>query len=91
MAKPTQDEITKEISTLREQVKTVRKFSTFGDDNRKAIEAQIETLHEVYDEDDIDENIDSAQRENAMDALYWANGDEEMSPSESWAPLCGSV
>ncbi len=88
MAKPTQNEITREIEILREQVKTVRKFSSFGGDNRKDIEAQIKVLEEEYDDDDIDDFIEDAQHDAARDALNWREGDEDLSCSESWAPLC---
>ena len=90
MAKPTEERIAEEIETLKEQVKTVRKSSAFGDDNRAAINAQIRTLEEGFDEDDIEDFIDDDQQQDARDAFYWVNGDEDVSPSASWAPLCKS-
>lgn len=88
MAKPDQEAVNNEIEKLREQVKTVRKTSAFGDDNRAAIHAQIRALENGFDEEDIENFIDEAQRPDARDAYYWVIGDEDMSPSASWAPLC---
>lgn len=91
MGKPSDNELRQEIEKLRGQVKTVRARSAFGDDNRAAVEAQIKVLENEYDDDDIEDFIGDDQQEAARDALAWLEGDEDMSPSESWAPLCGSA
>jgi predicted ATPase len=91
MAKPTQDEVTKEVKTLREQLKTVRYYSGFGDDNRSQIKAQIRVAEEDMDSDDINDTFDGEDQSAAFQMRDWmdygSDGDDG-SPSEGWAPLC---
>jgi Lon protease-like protein len=76
------------VDTLRSQRDKVRRYSVFGDDNRAQIDAQIRVAEEKFDDEDIDDRIEDALQDAARDMLYWINGDEDLSPSESWAPLC---
>jgi len=90
--KRTQDEVTKEIDTLQAMLPNVRHFTTFGDDNHEAIEAQIQLLElELeYDETfDWEENGDFSEHASgaARDAALWRDGDEDEAPSAGWAPL----
>jgi hypothetical protein len=88
MAKPTQSEITKEIETLREQVKTVRKYSSFGDDNRAKINAQIRVADEDMSDEEIGDAFDGEIQSAAQEMRDWMDYGEDGSPSEGWAPLC---
>jgi hypothetical protein len=88
MSKPTEHEIDLEVEKLRKQVKTVRHYSAFGDNNRKQIEAQIRVAEDEFDDEDIEEFIAFEEQTAARDMLYWMQGDEDMAPSESWEPLC---
>jgi hypothetical protein len=89
MAKPTQDEVTKEIETLREQVKTVRPYSAFGDDNCSQIKAQIRVADEDLDSDDIRDSFSGEDLNAAFQMRDWMDyGDLDGSPSEGWADLC---
>lgn len=95
-----QDEVTQEIEKLRVMLPKVRPFTMFGDNNRYAIEAQIEALETEMDDDDIfakleEEDLDGElvgewpqhTVDAALSAAQWRDGDEEMCPSESWKDL----
>lgn len=94
--KKTQKEIDSEISSLRKIKPNVKQFSAFGD-NHYSIEAQITTLEEDLSEDDIyDRNEGAAEdeqfasdneKDNAIYAIQWRNGDEEEAPSKCWESL----
>lgn len=72
----TQQEIEAEKEHLREVMPTVRHFSAFGDDNRKAIQAQIDVLENDYTDDEIyDEwENDQSRLDNALEARAWLDG-----------------
>lgn len=82
-----QEEISAEVEKLKSIQPKVRAYSAFGDNNRSAISAQIDVLEHHWDEEDTDELETDHERTNALDAIYWRNGDEEISPSEGWAEL----
>ena len=76
----------------------VRRATAFGDDNHAAIEAQIEVLENDMSVDDIENRADEEteaeeelwtenQKESALYARQWMDGDEKESPSHSWAGL----
>jgi len=80
MAKPTQDEITKEITVLREQVKTVLHYSSFGDDHRSQIKAQIRVAVEDMDSDDINDTFEVEDQNTAFEMRDWIDyGSEDAS------------
>lgn len=85
-------EIVAETKLLSEMRDKVRPYSIFGDDNRAAIDAQIQVFETDLDEDEIyqledEEEFTSYQKDAALDALQWSNGDSDDKPSDSWAPL----
>ena len=98
---PTRADVTKEIKLLRGMEDRVRRRSSFGDDNRAAIRAQIRVLSEVLSEDRIyseyqplnyegepDDEGNRHELDNALDALRWLNGDSSERPSDGWKELC---
>jgi hypothetical protein len=92
----TQDQIETEIDALKEIKPRVVRRSFFGDNNHAAIDAQIEALSELWEEDDIHENFESGYhemlatehaRDSALDAANWLHADETEeveAPSDSW-------
>lgn len=88
MSKPTRDEIAKEIETLREQVKAVRKYSSFGDDNRAHINAQIRVADEDMNAEERGDAFDGQEQSAAQEMRDWLDYGEDGSPSSGWASLC---
>jgi hypothetical protein len=86
--KPTPEQITAEIAKLKLIKPKIREHNAFGDSIHKAIDAQIAALEGDYDDtcDEFWEQPDHTRSAQA-DAHYWAEGDEPISPSESWAAL----
>lgn len=95
MKKPTEKQIGMEIAKLRAMKPSVRRYTTFGDDNWAKIDAQIQALEEgMTDEDTYDEWPDNSQgdvRYNAQDAIFWANGKEKEAPSKGWKRLTKNI
>lgn len=93
------NEVQEEIGKLQGMREDVREFSLFGDNNRDAIDAQIEVLEKSMSEADIydrseDESGDWNQHifESALFAHHWRTGDSEVedgSPSDTWQSLVG--
>jgi Fe-S-cluster formation regulator IscX/YfhJ len=86
-----QDEVDAELARLNDLQMRVRQFSAFGDDNRRAIGAQIEVLEDWLDEDDVDTRF-ADEADNVRDAAYeaaaWLSGTTEPGGmSEGWAEL----
>lgn len=93
MAKePTEKQVKKEIETLKKMLEKVRPRDAFGGDNQEKIQAQIDTLEDEWDEDEIYERFPDEEemdiRSNALDAYNWMSGNEKMAPSVGWKPLC---
>lgn len=91
-----QSEIDAEITALKGQVKRVRELTAFGENNREAVEAQIEVLEEQLDEDEIEERAEENDwsehvKDSALEAWRFWTGEEmeDGKPSENWEPLCG--
>lgn len=96
MKKPTTKEIKTEIERLETLRLTVRSESSFGDNHKDAIDAQIQVLEEDMSEDEVCEkftNIEEAEEDGykqnvidaAMEAALWLSGETESgSPSEEW-------
>ena len=86
----TKDEIKSEIAKLREIKPKVIRKSRFGDDNWKALEAQIRVLEEGLNEEQIwsvwpDDKEDGYARDSALEAMEWMNGESEIdSLLEDW-------
>ena len=88
---PTKDQIQAEVQALKEMQPSVRHYTAFGDDNWGAIDAQISTLVERLDEDEVYDRWEGEETEseldNALYALRWLEGEEAEAPSVGWAPL----
>lgn len=94
---PTGEQVQAEIDALTEIKPKVRRFSAFGDDHHAAIDAQMEVLCRLDDEDDVcaryDEEPQNVQ-DAAREAAQWLAGDWDVKehdgqkkPSESWREL----
>jgi hypothetical protein len=89
--KPSKKEITKQLKWLKDNKKFIPPSSMFGDNNHRAIDAEIAVLSEKLDENDVQEKFDRRewienQRVSAMDVIYWLDGEAE-SPEKNWKPL----
>lgn len=91
---PTPEQVSAEVSKLREMRPFVRPVSAFGDDNRGAIDAQIDVLENDLSEDAIwrrycpdDDDGSNQSLDSALDALAWRNGVNAAPPSKDWEPL----
>lgn len=87
--KPTKEQIAVEIKTLKAQEPKVREYTMFGDNNRKAIAAQIRVMEEDLSIDEIDDKYEDEYyvHSNAEDALNWLLNAEEDKPSDGWSTL----
>lgn len=91
-------EIEAEIAALTAMKPNVRQFSAFGDDHHQAIDAQIETLtnrlnvdqvHDGYGEDAMADEFSQNELDAALEASDWMLGlaaDDEP-PSAGWQSL----
>lgn len=84
----TQEEKKQAIKKLRNEKESLPEYSFFGDPNHEAIEAQIQTIDENMDEEDIvelwgeeynDDDEPNYITQNALQALSWLDGDIELS------------
>lgn len=91
MPAPTAEQIAQEVSELKNLRDRVRRYTSFGEDNRAAIDAQIDVLENNLDEDSIYDRYDwegnDRQLSNALDALSWLTDETEFAPSIEWRPL----
>ena len=53
MSQPTPEQIKNEIKALEEMQPKVKRFSSFGDDNHEAIDAQLDVLKNDLTDDEI--------------------------------------
>lgn len=91
MSPKTDAEVEAEIVSLKSMKPKVRRYTAFGEDNRDAIQAQIDVLEQkisggkIYDRFGDDEYLHG----QALTASAWRSGEnaEDGSPSEQWAPL----
>jgi hypothetical protein len=89
----TAKQIAAEAKELREIMPRVRHYSSFGDDNHRTIEAQLDVLENDLSEDTIydrfSEDDDAEDLANcAMDARRWMDGEEtDGGLVENWKPL----
>ena len=95
----TEQEVQQEIEKLQEMKPKVRPYTAFGDNNRNAIQAQIDALMEEMDDGDVYDKLGTEEDEfddgewtqhevdTALQAIQWRDGDAEESPSEGWEPL----
>lgn len=98
MKRPAERQVKSEATKLATMQPKVRHFTAFGDDNRAAISAQIEVLENDMSVEDIEDRADNEiaaeeelwtgnQKESALQARQWMDGDEKESPSKSWQGL----
>lgn len=92
----TTDEIQAEVAKLRDLLPRVRRRSAFGDDNREAIQAQIDVLTGRMNLDEVDsawgystaDEYSDSLHQHATDAFDWYSGlSDEPAPSEGWQVL----
>jgi len=83
-----------EIEKLEAMKPKVRRYSAFGDDNWRAINAQLDALRSRLTHSDVDRKYpDDDQMDdhsNAMEASNWMVGSTETPPSEDWLSLVQS-
>lgn len=87
---PTIEQIKAEVAALKEIKPKVRRLTLFGDDNHKALDAQIKVLEKDLDEDAIYDRYDDDPRllDYAQQARAWMDGEsEEDSLVEDWKSL----
>jgi hypothetical protein len=98
MTKPTDKQIKTEIAKLEKMKPRVRHYSGFGDDHHAAIDAQLEVLKDNLSDEEIEWRMDSDmtaeeelwkenQRDAALEARNWLEGEEKISPTKNWASL----
>lgn len=91
----TPEEVQVEVGKLIALKPKVRNFTFFGDNNRNAIQAQIDVLKDGMDEGDIydmgseDADGEWTQHEvdSALEARRWLDEEEDEAPSVGWEPL----
>lgn len=94
MATKTNEEIAAEIAALEEIKPNVRAYNAFEDSNRDAIQAQIDVLNQGLSADDVndrwpeDEGSDPYNRDHALEAIDWRDGDRDAAGlAASWQSL----
>ncbi len=82
-----QQEIDNEIAALESVRDRVRPANVFGDNNKLAIEAQIQVLKDDLDYDDIEDLFDALHtQEAARDAIRWRDDGDELQ-SAGWEEI----
>ena len=94
MKTKTQKEIDAEIKWLTENRNKVPPMTVFHESNTAAIDAQIEALKKDMTEDEAYDKEASGdwserERENAIEAINWRDGDTENAPSsqDGWGGM----
>jgi hypothetical protein len=86
--RPTKEQIEQEIERLEDLKLNVSHYSTFGDDNRAQIAAQIEVLVEGLSSDDIADRYIDEIYEAAISAWDWLeNAHDDDTLSQDWEAL----
>ena len=88
----TPKQVKDEIQKLKSIKPTVRPTSFFGDNHHDAIDAQIEVLEDLLDEDEIyhkedDEEWTESVRGAACEAYEWLHGNKKESIADEWKEL----
>lgn len=86
---PTEAEVQEQIKWLEANWKDVPKFSQLGDNQWDEIAAQLTVLKRKWSEEDILDNLDfgEEERDAALGARRWLDGQEPRSLSEEWSEL----
>jgi hypothetical protein len=98
MEAPTTEQVREVVAKLKELKPRIRQFTYFGDDNRAAIQAQIDVLERGMDEDEVYDRWDDGERDmhvrnSALSALQWyetgeiEDADGENDLAEGWESL----
>lgn len=99
MKAPTQKQIAAEAKKLEALLTKLPRTNFFGEDLHAKVRAEIAVLTEdlaeadIYDrsndegEDDESKEWNVSEREAALNARRWIDGDEDISPSASWASV----
>lgn len=90
MKKKTSKQIESEIKKLESLKTRVPPRTVFGEDNLAAIDASIKVLRENMTEDDAYSIQDDRLRDNALQAIMWRNGEQELlaDDPEGWLSIC---
>lgn len=89
-SRPDENAIRDEINRLKQMKPNVRRGGMFGGDHHASIDFQIEVLERRLTEDQIwdrSEGDDDPQRDAAMEARRWLDGEETDLPSKNWEEL----
>lgn len=93
---PAPAQVKAEIAKLNALKDTIRHMTAFGDDNREACQAQIDTLEHSYDDDQVEEHYGRSEDypaapanvcDAALEAVRWLAGEERDAPSDGWKSL----
>lgn len=88
MKPPTKKKIDSEVAKLKVLLATLPKRNAFGEDIHAKVYAEITVLIEDLYEDEIYDRYDGEGLiEAALGVRRWLDGEEEISPSKSWAPV----
>lgn len=90
--KATKEQCQEQAKLLAEMKPRILRQSRWGEDNHKAMDAQIAVLSGAVKEDDMyDQGWGQYAEYAAQDAINWMGyADEEESPAESWKVLVKS-
>lgn len=82
-------EILFEVGALRRLRALVPPMNGFGESNVRSIDAQIEVLEKNLSERRVDDLFGAREHllSNALEAVYWRNGDNDDAPSAGWQDL----
>lgn len=89
----TDTEVLAEIEKLQRIKPHIRQYSFFGDDNKAAIQAEIDVLTERMNLEDVHHRFDPCDQyvlESAMSAHDWMTGQLDpdlLDPSDNWTSL----
>ena len=94
-----QSEVDIQVKWLKDNRNNIPAYDAFGGDNHAKIDAEIFTLEEKLDEDDVynksnaegeeddSKEWNSEQLESALGVIEWREGNEDVSPMDNWGVL----
>lgn len=88
----TQEEVARQITALKEVRPKVRPHSVFGTSNLAQLDAQVDVLENLLDNDDIHDQYDRSGTEEetlsaALEARQWIEGESEEDDLATGYPL----
>lgn len=92
MTPKTDEQIKAEVATLEKMKPFIPAYDAFGGYNRAKVEAALQAMRDNMEDWEVDDMEDSGdwtseEAAAARDAVWWMNGEESMSPSQSWEPV----